>query len=178
MTHPEISITSQRIDLRNSGSELPSGLPLIEKWQNSYLGWITVFHIHKSPEITLITIFFMFAPNIAGWTKQSKIENFWEFSLCMCLIKFVHLSRACCTGKCPRSHPIELFLSTKFALKRKCYRNMFPIYLNKLSVSDWIKNICQTCLTRFIYITWPTSFHELCHCINPYSSLASHQYDR
>ena len=34
---------------------------------------------------------------------------------------------------------------------------MFPIYLNKLSVSDWIKNICQTCLTCYIYITWYTS---------------------
>ena len=28
MSHPEISITSQRIELRNSGSEIPSGLPL------------------------------------------------------------------------------------------------------------------------------------------------------
>ena len=31
MSHPDISITWQRIELRNFGSELPSGLPLISK---------------------------------------------------------------------------------------------------------------------------------------------------
>ena len=37
--------------------------------------------------------------------NKKKVEKFSEFNLCMCLVRFVHLSRARCTGKSHRSRP-------------------------------------------------------------------------
>ena len=47
VSHPEISITSQRIELRNSGFDLPSGLPLIKDQRTNKVGITAkMFHVH------------------------------------------------------------------------------------------------------------------------------------
>ena len=68
-----------------------------------------IFHIHKSPEITFITIFVIFTPNTAGKTKQSKLKFSGNLAYVCALLDscicHVHgaLANATELRKCPNS---------------------------------------------------------------------------
>ena len=70
MSHPEISITSQRIELQNSGSELPSGLPLNRHKMGYDSNLWTSIWIRLLLVIVRWTIFFQFIPFM---TCQSQL---------------------------------------------------------------------------------------------------------